>query len=56
MISIEKKNIEMLAATLKGIVPANYPSMDRLVSCVQYLEGLLQAAEEKPSEEVVKDG
>lgn len=51
MITIDKQNIKGLIDTLKGIAPANYPSMDRLVACVQYLEALL----EKPDEEV-KDG
>ena len=54
-ILIEKKNIEMLVVTLKGILPANYQGMDRLVSCVQYLEALLEAPDSKPKEEV-KDG
>ena len=45
----------MLVVTLKGILPANYQGMDRLVSCVQYLEALLEAPDSKPKEEV-KDG
>ena len=50
-----KENIIVLIKTLKGVIPANYESMDRLVTCVQYLESLLAEAEKKP-EEGVNDG
>lgn len=49
-ILIEKKNIEMLVVTLKGVIPANFESMERLVASVQYLESVL--AEKKDSENV----
>lgn len=52
MIKIDKNNLQSLINTMKGIAPANYPSMDRLVSCVQYLEALLQ----QPEEEVKENG
>lgn len=55
MITIDKGNIKALIGTLKGIAPANYPSMDRLVSCVQYLEALLEASDEEKKGEV-EDG
>ena len=54
MVTISKDNMKSLIATLKGIQPANYPSMDRLVASVQYLEALLEQPEKK--EEVTDDG
>lgn len=41
MVKIEKKNIKALISFLKGVVPANYESMDRLVKCVDYLQDVL---------------
>ena len=55
MVNIDKKNIKGLIMTLKGVAPANYDSMDRLVSCVQFLEAVLESSEEKESEEVKED-
>lgn len=55
MIQIDKKNIKGLVNTLKGVMPANYESMDRLVASVSYLEALLEKAEEE-KEEGVSDG
>ena len=51
MVKIEEKNIQGLIATLKGIAPANYESMDRIVACVQYLEAVLNAPEPKEGTE-----
>ena len=56
MVTIEKKNIKGLITTIKGIIPANYDSMDKIVFCVQYLEAVLKNAEEKKPEEVTDDG
>lgn len=53
---MNKENLVALIKTLKGVIPANYESMERLVSCVQYLETLLEAPDPAPKEEVVKDG
>lgn len=55
MVKIDKKNIQGLVNTLKGIAPANYPSMDRLVTSVQFLEALLETPDDEPEVEV-KDG
>ena len=52
---MDKENLKALILTLKGIAPANYQSMERLVSSVMYLETLLEALDSKPKEEV-KDG
>ena len=54
---MDKENLKILIRTMKGIIPANYESMARLVSCVSYLEDLLNRPE-KPAEEKseVKDG
>lgn len=49
MITIDIENIKKLIVTMKGIAPANYEAMDRIVSCVQYLEALLDEAM-KPKE------
>ena len=51
-----KENIVALIKTMKGIAPANYESMDRLVSCVQYLEAVLSECDKKLEEEVTDDG
>ena len=51
-----KENIVALIKTMKGIAPANYESMDRLVSCVQYLEAVLSEFDKKLEEEVTDDG
>lgn len=56
MATIENGNLKSVISTLKGIAPANYPSMDRLVSCVQFLEAVLDEAEQKKKEEVTGDG
>jgi len=53
MVEIEEKNIKGLISTLKGIIPANYDSMDRLVACVQYLDALLT---ENKNKGVTDDG
>ena len=53
MVEISKENIKGVITTLKGVAPANYESMDRIVSCVQFLEAVLAKAEKK---EEVKDG
>lgn len=52
---MDKENLKALIRTLKGIAPANYESMDRLVACVNYLESLLEAPDPKP-EEGTNDG
>lgn len=52
-VKIEKKNIKGLIATLKGVMPANYESMDRLVACVSYLQDVLEPPK---VEEVKTDG
>lgn len=53
---INEENLKALIFTLKGVVPANYQSMERLVTSIQYLEGLLESLNQAPKEEVVKDG
>lgn len=52
---LDKANIQMLIKTLKGVMPANYESMDRLVACVSFLEATLLASESK-KEEGTTDG
>ena len=47
MITIDEKNLKSLIATMKGIAPANYEAMDRIVACVNYLESLLANAEKQ---------
>lgn len=47
---MNKENLEALIKTLKGVMPANFESMERLVASVQYLESVL--AEKKDSENV----
>lgn len=47
---MNKENLDALIKTLKGVMPANFESMERLVACVQYLESVL--AEMKDSENV----
>ena len=49
MITIDIANMKKIIATMKGIAPANYEAMDRIVSCVQYFEALVMEAE-KPKE------
>ena len=56
MVTIEEKNIKGLIVALKGIHPADYNSMDRLVACVSYLESMLEIAEKQKAEEVTDDG
>ena len=51
MITIDKENLKTLINTLKGVAPANYPSMDRLVASVNYLEALLATPEPKEETE-----
>lgn len=41
MVKIEEKNVKALISFLKGIIPANYDSMDRLVKCVDFLQDTL---------------
>ena len=53
MVEIDEKNIKGLISALKGIIPANYDGMDRLVACVQYLDALLI---ENKKKEVSDDG
>lgn len=55
MITIEENNIKALIGAMKGIAPANYESMARIVACVDYLSSLLDGAEKK-AEEVTEDG
>lgn len=55
VIKINKGNIESLISTIKGIAPANYASMERLVTCVQFLEAVLENSEEEKTEEVKED-
>ena len=52
-ITIDVENLKGIIIALKGILPANYDGMDRLVAVVNYLESML--ATEKP-QEVVDDG
>ena len=52
---MDKKNIAVLINTLKGIMQANYESMDRLVASVNYLQALLDAPDPEPKEEI-EDG
>ena len=47
MITIDENNLKGLIATMKGIAPANYEAMDRIVACVSYLEGLLEKAKKQ---------
>lgn len=51
MVTIEEKNIKGLIDTLKGVMPANYEAMDRIVACVQYLECVLAEANKKQKED-----
>ena len=51
MVKISKDNIKGLINTLKGVMPANYESMDRLVASVSYLQAVLDAPEPKEGEE-----
>ena len=51
MIQISKDNIKGLINTLKGVMPANYESMDRLVACVSYLQAVLETPETKEGDE-----
>lgn len=51
MVQISKDNIKGLINTLKGVMPANYESMDRLVTSVSYLQAVLDAPEPKEGEE-----
>ena len=46
MITVSKGNIKSVINALKGVVPANYNSMDRIVSVVNYLQALLESEEE----------
>ena len=55
MAEIDTQNIKGLIGTLKGVAPANYESMARLVSCVEFLEATLEQPKPK-EEEGVKDG
>ena len=41
MVKIEEKNVKALISFMKGIIPANYDSMDRLVKCVDFLQDTL---------------
>ena len=41
MVKIEEKNVKALISFMKGIIPANYDSMDRLVKCVDFLQDAL---------------
>ena len=52
-ITVTADNIKSVIVTLKGIAPANYDSMDRLVAVVNYLQALLVQSEE---EKEVEDG
>lgn len=57
MVKINSDNLKSLIKTLQGIMPANYASMDRLVTSVNYLQDLLNYSEEKEkAEEVTEDG
>lgn len=56
MAKINKDNIKCLIATMKGIAPANYESMERLVASVDYLKTLLEEPDEEKAEEVMEDG
>ena len=55
---MDKANLEVLIKTMKGIAPANYDSMARLVSCVEYLSAILEKLEstEEESKEEVGNG
>lgn len=48
---MNKENLVALIKTLKGVIPANYESMERLVSSVQYLESVLIEMEKDQKEE-----
>ena len=55
-IRIDIDSAKSVIAALKGILPANFDGMDRLVNVVNYLETLVAHAEEEQPQEVVNDG
>ena len=53
---MNKENLDALIKTLKGVIPANFDSMERLVSCVQYLESVLAGMKERENAEETNGG
>lgn len=54
MVKIEEKNVKALISFIKGVVPANYESMERLVRCVDFLQGVLESAPPPEPEQTKK--
>lgn len=55
-IKIDRENLNGVIVTLKGVMPGNYDSMDRLVNVVNFLEALMDVSEMDKPEEVIEDG
>ena len=49
MIEIDIESMKKVIVTMKGIAPANYDAMERLVMCIQYFEEMVAQAQ-KPKE------
>ena len=55
-IKIDREYLNGVIVTLKGVMPGNYDSMDRLVNVVNFLEALMDVSEMDKPEEVIEDG
>lgn len=56
MIKIDKKIIKNVLDMLKGVAPANYDSMKRIVYSCDVLEAFMEQDEDEEPEEVKDDG